>query len=332
MKQLFDTIAQGREALAQGAGARGILPGSPVATLLMLLWHEEREVRQAAARSLPGGDRDHYHELHYGYFAEAFLRELAARCSPAPGHPAERYGVAAEVLRDLIGQSARDIRAMSGMHYSFLSSALYLALFATCRDAVLAAKRLRSSEVHEALCLLLWNLSSIAGIGRLNPQDTLLLMDSAGLALAFLPPDEIPVFWDSLSHTNPTRRNAVSPALRHLADPRAGRYLLEALPLQQPDIAEQIITCLGRIGEVQALPLLGEFSRSSHRGLSRAARTAIAAIQRAHKHHPVQSLLRPSSPDPSELLRSIPTPPHTEVDSLLRPATAAEPEGDRGCA
>ena len=202
MKPLLDSIAQGREALAQGAGDRGSVPGSPVASLLLLLWHEEREVRQAAARSLPGGDRDHYHEMHYGYFAEAFLRELATRHSPAPGHPAARYGVAAEVLRDLIGQSARDIRAMSGMHYSFLSSALYLALFATCRDAVLAAKRLRSGEVHEALCGLLWNLSAVSGIGRLNPTDTLLLMDLAGLALAFLPPDEIPAFWESLSHAN----------------------------------------------------------------------------------------------------------------------------------
>lgn len=329
MKQLFDSIAQGREALARGAGDRGVLPDSPVATLLTLLWHEEREVRQAAARSLPGGDREHYHEMHYGYFAEAFLRELAARYSPAPGHPADRYGVAAAALRDLIGQSARDIRAMSGMHYSFLSSALYLALFATCRDAVLAAKRLRSSTVHEALCGLLWNLSAVAGIGRFNSQDTLLLMDSAGLALAFLPPDEIPVFWETLSHPNPTRRSAVSPTLRHLSDRRAVRYLLAALPLQQPDIAEQIIGCLGRLSDTQALPLLGEFSSSSHRSLSRAARAAIHTIQRAHKHHPVQHLLRPSSPDPRELLRSAGTAPAEEMDALLRPGTAPRPEGKR---
>jgi hypothetical protein len=331
MKPLFDSIAQGREALAQGAGDHGSVPGSPVAALLLLLWHEEREVRQAAARSLPGGDRDHYHEMHYGYFAEAFLRELATRHSPPPGHPAARYDVAAEVLRELIGQSARDIRAMSGMHYSFLSSALYLALFATCRDAVLAAKRLRSSEVHEALCGLLWNLSAVSGIGRLNPTDTLLLMDLAGLALAFLPPDEIPAFWESLSHANVSRRTAVSPALRHLWDRRAVRHLLVALPLQQPDIAEQILTCLGRLGDPQALPLLGEFSRSAHRTLSRAARTAIEAIQRAHKHQPVQTLLRPSSPDPSELLRSVATGPDTEKDSLLRPRADTTSEGGREC-
>lgn len=330
MKQLFDSIAIGREALAQGAGDRGVLPGSPVATLLTLLWHEEREVRQAAVRSLPGGDRAHYHEFHYGYFAEAFLRELATRHSPAPGQPAERYTVAAEVIGDLISQSARDIRAMSGMHYSFLSSALYLALFATCRDAVLAAKRLRSGAAHEALCGLLWNLSAVAGIGRLNPQDTLLLMDSAGLALAFLPPDEIPMFWEALSHSNLTRRNAVSPALRHLADARASRYLLAALPLQQPDMAEQIIVCLGRMGDVQALPLLGEFGRSSNRILSRAARTATDAIQNAYKQHPVQMLLRPSGPNPQELLRSVGTQPAAETDALLRPRNASpECEGGR---
>ncbi len=326
MKQLFDSIAVGREALAQGEGGRGELPSSPVATLLMLLWHEEQEVRQAAVRSLPGGGRDHYHEFHYGYFAEAFLRELATRHSPAPYHAVERYSAVADVLQDLISQSARDIRGLSGMHYSFLSSALYLALFATCRDAVLAAKRLRSSKVHEALCGLLWNLSAVAGIGRLNPQDILLLMDSAGLALALLPPDEIPAFWEALSHPNPTRRSAVSPALRHLTDPRAGSYLLAALPFQQAEVAEQIIVCLGRMGEIQALPLLEEFRRSSHRLVSRAAKTAIEAILHAHKHQPVQSLLRASSPDPRELLRSVSANPSQDPNSLVRPALP--PEGE----
>lgn len=245
MKQLLDRIAQGRGALAWGAGEEGGVPGSPVALLLALLWHEEREIRQAAVRSLPGGDQAHYYEMHYGYFAEAFLRELTTKHSPPPDQPADRYRVVAEVLRDLISQSARDIRAMSGMHYSFLSSALYLALFATCRDAVLAAMRLRSGEVQEALCGLLWNFSAVAGVGRLNPQDILLLMDSAGQALAALPSDSIPDFWAALSHSNPTRRDAVSPTLRHLSDPRAVGYLLAALPLQQAEVAERIIVCLG---------------------------------------------------------------------------------------
>ena len=330
MKQLFDSIASGREALARGAGDRGQLPGSPVATLLALLWHEEREVRQAAARSLPGGDREYYHEMHYGYFAEAFLRELTTRHSPAPGLPTERYAVAAAVLSDLIGQSARDIRAMSGMHYSFLSSALYLALFATCRDALLAARRLRSGEVHEALCGLLWNLSAVAGIGRLNPQDTLLLMDSAGHALAALPPDEIPGFWEALSHPNPTRRSAVSPALRHLSDRRAVPSLLTALPRQGPDMAESILVCLGRLSDARALPLLGEFSRSPNRGLKRAAQIAIGAIHRAQRQQPVETLLRPAAPDPNELLR-VGTRPASETNALLRPAPHLEREGNRRC-
>jgi len=328
MKPLYDCIAEGREALAQGRGDFGAFAGSPVETLLTLLWHEAQEVRQAAARALPGGDRDRYHEADYGYFTEAFLRELASRCAVAPLQPAERYGAAAEALRDLIGQSTRDIRAMSGMHYSFLSSALYLALFATCRDALLAAKRLRSSEVHEALCGLLWNLAAVSGSGRLNPSDTLLLMDNAALALAFLPPDEIPAFWEALSHTNPTRRSAVSPALRHLTDPRAVRYLLAALPLQQPEIAEPILVCLGRLGDPLALPLLHEYSRSSNRLLSRAARTAIDAIQRASQLQPARTLLRPSTPDPQELLRSLVADPE-DTDALLRPRTDPEREGNR---
>ncbi|MCW3054053.1 MAG: hypothetical protein JWN14_3223 [Chthonomonadales bacterium] len=327
MKPLYDCIAEGREALAQGRGDLAVLAGSPVETLLMLLWHDTQDVRQAAARALPGGDRDHYHESDYGYFTEAFLRELTTRNCAVPLHPAERYGAAGEVLRDLIGQCTRDIRAMSGMHYSFLSSALYLTLFATCRDALLAAKRLRSSEVQEALCGLLWNLAAVTGTGRLNPTDTLLLMDNAGLALAFLPPDEIPAFWEALSHTNPTRRSAVSPALRHLADPRAVRHLLEALPLQQPEIAEPIVVCLGRLGDPLALPLLREYSQSSNRLLSRAARTAIDAIQRASKLQPVRTLLRPSMPDAQELLRSIGTDPE-DTDALLRPRTEPEQQGN----
>ena len=328
MKPLYDLIAEGREALAQGRGDLGVLAGSPVETLLMLLWHDTQEVRQAAARALPGGDRDRCHESDYGSFAEAFLRELAARRSVAPLQPAERYRAVAEALRDLIGQCTRDIRAMSGMHYSFLSSALYLALFATCRDALLAARRLRSSEVQEALCGLLWNLSAVAGTGRLNPSDTLLLMDTAGRALAPLPPDEIPAFWEALSHANPTRRSAVSPALRHITDPRAVRYLLESLPLQQPEIAEPILVCLGRLGDPQALPLLREYRQGSNRLLSRAARTAIDAIQRTSKHQPVQTLLRPSAPDPQELLRSLGTVPE-DTDALLRPRIEPEREGNR---
>jgi hypothetical protein len=328
MKHLLDNIALGREALARGAGDRGIVPNSPVATLLALLWHEEQEIRQAAARALPGGDRDRCHEMAYGNFAEAFLRELAARPSPAPERPTDYYGLTAEALRDLISQSSRDIRAMSGMHYSFLSSALYLALFATCRDALLAARRLRSVAVQEALCGLLWNLTAVSGAGRLNPQDTLLLMDLAGHALAVLPAAEIPMFWEALSHPNPTRREAVSPVLRHLVDPEAAPFLLAALPLQRPEIAEPILVCLGRLGDVRALPLLDEYSRSSNRLLSRAARTAATAIQRAHKHHPVRSLLRPAAPDARQLLRSAGSLPTTETDPLLRPRPTPDAEGD----
>lgn len=330
MKELFESISQGRGALAVGTGDRGNIPNSPVSHLLLLLWHNEREVRQAAARSLPGGDREQYYEAHYGYFVEAFLRELTTRHALPPELPAERYAAVGEVLGDLIGQSARDIRAMSGMHYSFLSSALYLALFATCRDALLAAARLRASEVQEALCDLLWNLSAVAGIGRLNPQDILLLMDRAGHALTALPPDEIPAFWDALNHPNATRRNAVSPALRHLSDTRAVPYLLAALPLQQPEIAEPLIVSLGRLADKRALPLLGEFSQSPHRNVSKAARSAIGAIQRAQKLHPTHTLLRPSAADNRDLLRSAAN-GTGEPDTLLRPTTEFETDGGRRC-
>lgn len=327
MKSCMESIALGREALARGGGRWGGLPDSPVAGLLALLWYEEREVRQSAVRSLPGGDRLNYHEMHYGYFAEAFLRELTTRHSPAPTLPMDRYGAAAEALAEIIGQSARDIRSMSGMNYSFLSSALYLALVATCRDALLAAARLRANQVHAVLCDLFWNLATVTGIGRLNGKDMLLLADTAGIALASLAPDEIPLFWEALSHSDPARRAAVTPALRHLCDPRAVPYLLNALPIQQPAIAEPILVCLGRLGDARALPLLGEFRRSSHRILVHTAGAAIEAIQRAQKHQPVQTLLRPSTPDPQELLRSVRGIPAVETDPLLRPRLPLESEG-----
>lgn len=319
MQSWIDRIALGRDALARGNGHSGIHPDSPVATLLALLWHEEREVRQAAVRSLPGGDRFNFYAAHYGYFAEAFLRELTARCAARPDHAADCYQVAIEALTDMIAQCARDLRALSNMHYSFLSSALYLAVVATCRDALQAAMRLRSAAVHEAICSLLWNLTTIAGGGRMNPADMLILIEAAGCALATLPPDEIPAFWAALSHTNPTRRAAVSPALRQLSDPRAAGYLLAALPLQKPEVAEPILVCLGRLGNPLALPLLQEYSRSRHRTLNRAAKAAIEAIRIAQREHPDRTLLRPSTLDLQELVRPATGMPASETDPLPRP-------------
>lgn len=69
-----------------------------------------------------------------------------------------------------------------------------------------------------------------------------------------------------------------------------------------------------------------EFSRSSNRVLKQAARAAIEAIERAHKQQPVQTLLRPSGPDPRELLRSVGQVPTPEPDALLRPITNPEHE------
>ncbi len=317
MNSLSNCIGWGREALARGQGVHGTLPETTVAALLEMLWHEDREIRQEAVRSLPGGDRDHYHEMHYGYFAEAFLRELGLRYPSMPAEAETRYAAVAEVLGELIEMSTRDIRAMSGMHYSFLSSALYLAVFATCRDAVQATGRLRAAPLHAPLCGLLWNLSAVSGTGRLNPQDTLMLMDAAGRALAVLSPDEIPEFWAALSHTNATRRNAVSPALPHLNDRRAVPYLLTALPQQHLDLAERILVCLGRLEDTRAVSLLNEFARSSDWGLRRAARASLAAIQRAEKRNPVHTLLRPSSPAAENLLRSTGAPNLEAPNELL---------------
>ncbi len=317
MTSSLESIGWGREALARGEGARGHLPDSSVARLLVMLWEENRETQQAAVRSLPGGNRDCYYEFNYGYFSESFLRELRSRHSPMPVEAEARYEAVVGVLHDLIDQSTRDIRAMSGMHYSFLSSALYLAVFATCRDALLTTERLRAAPLHVPLCGLMWNLSAVSGTGRLNPQDTIQLMEGAGRALAVMPPDKMPELWAALSHTNETRRLAVMPALSYLSDARSVPYLLELLPMQKPVIAERIVACLGRLGDARAVPLIHDFTRSADWPLRRAGKAAIAAIRRTEKEEPVRTLLRPSRPNTSDLLRSAGRAQHTEPPSEM---------------
>lgn len=293
----------------------------PVARLLALLWHDNHALRQAAALALAGGDRETAYAPDHGHFSGSLLRSLLY-ADTIPETPAERYRVVTESLRTLVSQNADAIRGLSNMNYSFLSSALYVALLSTCRDSVEAVRRLRVTEAHGELCRLLYSLSRADRTGRLNNTDVDALKQMAGRALAALPPDEIPEFWNHLRHRAYARRQAVTPALNHITHPCAVPYLADALPGQAQEIAEPIILCLGRIGDPKALPALANEVTSRNRQIRRQAQAAIAAIERVLGHQSktlLRPVLAPMDADPAILLRSLPIEaPADPPEQLLR--------------
>jgi len=326
-----DLIAQGRHALAE---RQCVLPPrqrcadqAAVSNLLALLWHPDERIRRSAVLALPGGDRTHVYEPLYGYFASSFLRYLGQH-SPAdrpPPNVAARHLAVVEALREMLKQSCSDICAMSSMHYSFLSSALYLALLSTCRDVTQSVRRLRDCAAHPELCTLLWSLTQRRVVRCLNAKDVAALTNLVGQALAAMPADEITDFWRCLTHQARARRRAVAPTLRHLKDGRAVPHLLQALSGQPIDVAQSVITCLGRLGDPIALPALLKVTTSSeHRTLRAEARIAVDAIGRTSDARSGRILLRPvgnRTEDPTLLLRSIAC-RHSEypADQLLRTA------------
>lgn len=314
-EQIWDQIAAGRGALAeQRAGETTLFhENSPVAPLLALLWHDDPAVCRAAALALPGGDRVSAYLPAYGHFAGMFLRRLTCDSKTVPDSTTARYRAVAASLCALLDQNSGEIRAMSNMHYSFLSSALYVALFATCRDTLESVRRLRAAAVHAELCRLLWNLSRLSVSHRINGQDVEFLAQAAGRAMAALPPDEIPELWRGLKHHSLPRRLAVAPVLPHLHDRRAVPHLAGALEDQPPAIAQPLISALRRIGDLRAVPALAAAARSSDRPLRSSARAAIAAIERANAGSTARTLLRPA-----ETRGGIP------VEHLLRPAPGGE--------
>ena len=337
-----EIITRGRAVLSEPSQGRGQIEAdrdprqedSAAARLLALLWDADADVRQSAALALPGGDGVQAHVGEYGHFAGAFGRGLndnhvdALRGETMPLSASARYDRVAASLRALLDQNIGEIRGMSNMNYSFLSSALYLAVLATCRDTVCAVGRLRVAEAHPELCRLLWNLSQIGVLRRFNGQDLDTLAGATGRALAALPPDALTDFWHSLTCAALPRRIAVAPALRYFKDVRAVPYLLDALnaPGSIPELTGLIAACLGRLEDARALPALRTLSQSRDRLAREQARTAIALIERAGRLKPHQTLLRPASDSPDRdsetMLRSAPVNQH-EADpprQLLRVA------------
>ncbi|HLV81699.1 MAG TPA: hypothetical protein VKT32_15540 [Chthonomonadaceae bacterium] len=334
--QAWEEIAVGRGALARhGADTVGealrIREEGPAARLLAHLWHEDLAVRRAAALALPGGDHQIAYAPNYGHFAGVFLRAVASHSHRAPEGAADRYATVARSLGALLEQNASDIRAMSNMSYSFLSSALYVALFATCRDTLEAVRRLRASSAHPELCRLLWSLSRLSLSTRINGADVDALGQMAARTLAALPPDEVPEFWRSLMHPSPPRRMAVAPVLAHLEDRRAVPYLAKALLGQPPNLAQPLIAALRRMEDLRAVPALAETARSSPL-LRGPARAAIAAIERANAGSPPRTLLRPAETRAGlpveQMLRPVPHAGAQESPALLlRVENEREKEG-----
>jgi hypothetical protein len=333
---LHEQIALGRDALA--AHERPMAHRDrhqerlAIHRLYALLWHQDGEIRRAAALALPGGDRRRTYKPQYGHFAASFLRYVAHHSPPGrpPATHAARHAVVVAALRSMLEQSSNDIRGMSNMHYSFLSSALYLALLSTCRDVTESVRRVRDGALHAELCRLLWSLAQSSVVRRLNPQDTEALTHSVGQALAAMPADELTELWRWLTHHSRPRRRAVAPILNHLSDTQAVPHLLRALTGQPADIARMLACCLGRMGQPDALPALTHLTRSRHRALRSEAQAAIEAIRRANAAHPSRTLLRPIDIDglPEDrvsLLHITDAAAETQRrDELLRPTSNAD--------
>jgi HEAT repeat protein len=321
-------IASGRAVLATAAPARPddwTHEEGPLPRLLSLLWHERSEVRRAAAFALAGGDEVRAYRSRYGHFAGSLLEHL--RRLAVPVGPAACWTTVMDALRAMLEQSARDLRAMSNMRFSFLSGDLYLSILFTCRDVLESVRRLRAHTLHPEICRLLRDLTQRHLRRRLNPHDANALAQAAGQALAALPADAMPIFWESLCSDAPAHRRACLPALDHLRDRNAVPHLLHALSEQPDEIAQPLIACLGRLGDPRALPALAHAARSRSRSVRGEALAATAAIHRAEERHPARLLLRPMShTDPKRhLLRPSGSGQGAEApELLLRPMGAVE--------
>ncbi len=312
-------VAMGRGALARRERFDVAAPG--VSGLLALLWHGSPDVRRQAALGLCGGTHGESYTPCYGHFAANFLRELERHCPRAPVQAQSRYEAVGVALCRLLEQNAGEIRAMGNMHYSFLGSALYLALFATCRDTVEAIRRLRVIGAQGALSSLLWQLAHVRRAVRINASDVDFLTQTVGRALASFPPDAIPDYWRTLTYAAPHHRASVTPALPFFTDARAVPYLIAALAAPTPRCALPIVAALTRLADPRALPTLAPLLAHRKRALRHQARAAIAAIRRAEADRPSQTLLRSvvCQNDEGDLLRALPGPPPADPpDELLR--------------
>lgn len=326
-KLVDSVLAAGRGELAAGRFRRDA-PSAETHRLLCLLWHERADVRRRAVSALAGGDAHRSYTPCYGHFVGTIERELRRRFAEMPPTPAARLQAVEILLQEMLEQSVEDIRGLSNMNYSFLSSALYLALFSTCRDVLDACYRLQTVSVQGVLCRLLVRLAHVGKTlrsRRLNGHDCEAMARMAGRVLAVLPADAIPDVWQALSERHVSRRRTVLPVLCVLENNDAVPHLLAALPNQPTDITLAIMDCLARIGDARALPALLDLGQHRNRNIRRRAQAALLDLEKAHRISPSRTLVRAvgeqGDPDPASLLRSLPQPGSViPPEQLLRTA------------
>ena len=290
--------------------------------LLCLLWHENPQIRRRAICALAGGDLNRAYVPCYGHFVGSIERSLTRQFPTMPAAPEDRLDAVSTLICEMLEQSSHDIRGLSNMNYSFLSSALYMALFSTCRDTLETARRLKLVRAQAPATRLLLNLFPIGKTlrsRRLNGQDVEAMALLSGRVLAALPVSEIPDFWHNLTERHLSRRRAVLPVLCVLQNTEAVPQLIDILPNQPADIAIAIIECLARIGDSRALPVLLNYGQSRNRNIRKKAQAAILELERMHRISPAKTLVRP-------VTESVDRQPESLLRSLSQPGSDVPPE------
>lgn len=176
---------------------------------------------------------------------------------------------------------------------------------------------MRVATAHKGLCRLLYELKQPSVMRRLNAQDAAALANEAALALAAMPPQELPGFWHGLMQGEKRRRLAYAEALSAFSDRRAVPYLLQTLEGAHLDIVIPLVRCLARLGDPQALPALERLAQGRNRALRQEAAAAMGQILRGLEKRPSRLLLRPAAPPDFE--RQLLRPLKERRETLLEP-------------
>jgi len=200
------------------------------------------------------------------------------------------------------------------------------------RNALLMVLQLRAPELHGPCCNLLLAINATLMREREGNRRPALESLRLGLysCLAALPPDAMPQFWEHLR--SQSRSEEFWPVVRRLRDRRAVPFLLEALPVLEPDGQSALLSALKAMGDARALPALQALAEGNSL-VAPVAREALTHILRTSRDDAAQ-LLRPTDArhagNPREtLLRpaAATTGTTTGPDELLRPGSAPEEKG-----
>ena len=125
--------------------------------------------------------------------------------------------------------------------------------------------------------------------------------ETALVALAALPPEQLRLTWGWLQNGSQQERAIVGSALHYMTLPEAVPFLLEALPIiasdtgLQQSVAIPLLQALGQIGDPSALPDLNAIARADQHPLQPTARKAIQRIMKEAAGHEEVTLVRASA-------------------------------------